>query len=108
HPDRFSAKRAGLPLAPDSPQPDRPHDAAQRESPPWGIPDSAAPCSRGQLIDLGGEDEVAFGQAVDLVRPGCAPDAPPCQVDTRVVSLFLGYVANPIDQRQAPGDSSTL
>ena len=42
---------------------------------------------RRELIDLGGQDEVAFRQAIDLVSPDRESNHTPCQVDIWVVSL---------------------
>src|SRR6266508_5963002 len=49
-------------------------------------------------IGLGGEDEVALGQAIDLVSPDGQPDFPPGQIDVGVVALLLSEVADPIGE----------
>src|SRR5216683_4796559 len=42
-----------------------------------------------ELIDLGGQDEIALRQAVDFVRPGRDLDFSPGKRDVWVVSLLL-------------------
>ena len=42
-----------------------------------------------ELVDLGGKDEIALRQAVDLVRPGRDLDFSPGKEDVRVVPLPL-------------------
>jgi len=48
-----------------------------------------------QPIGFGGEDEVAFGKAIDLVSPDGQPDLAPGQMDVGVVPLLLGEVPDP-------------
>ena len=52
-----------------------------------------------QLIDFGGEDEVAFGQPVGLVRPGGDLRLPPGQKNVGVMSLLFG-----LDEGSGPVD----
>jgi hypothetical protein len=51
-----------------------------------------------QPIGFGGEDEVAFGKAIDLVSPDGQPDLPPGQIDVGVVPLLLSEVPDPISE----------
>src|SRR5229473_885132 len=66
-----------------------------------------------QLIDFGGEDEIAFGQPVDLVRPGGDFCLPPGQKNVGVMPLFFGDLAHfvhklkrlaKIRESKCPGD----
>jgi hypothetical protein len=49
-----------------------------------------------QLVYLRGQDEIAFGEAVDLVRPDLGPHVAPAQVDVRVVPLLFGQLADTV------------
>jgi len=51
----------------------------------------ATPALPVQLIDLRGHDEVAFGQAVDFVRPQGDLGFAPGQQDIGMVALLLGH-----------------
>src|SRR2546423_1560193 len=56
--------------------------------------------NRSQRVRFRGEDKVAFGEAVDLVREDGNLDASPAEADVRVVSLFFGHLADTIDELQ--------
>src|SRR5438876_3344839 len=62
---------------------------------PTGQP---VPAPSQRPIGPGGEDEVALGQAIDLVSPDGQPDLPPGQIDVGVVPLLLGEVPDPIGE----------
>jgi hypothetical protein len=47
-----------------------------------------------QLIDFGGEDEVAFGQSVDFVCPGGDLCLPPDQKNVGMMSFLFGDLAH--------------
>jgi hypothetical protein len=51
-----------------------------------------------ELVDLGGQDEIAFCQAVDLVGPGRNLDFSPGKEDVRVVSLHFSELAYLVDK----------
>ena len=51
-----------------------------------------------QLVDLRGQDEIAFGQAVDLVRPDGYLGVSPTETDVRMVPLRFGKFAYLIDE----------
>ena len=53
-----------------------------------------------QLINLRRQDEVALGQAVDLVRVEVDRHASPREVDDGVMVLPLGDLADAVDERQ--------
>src|SRR5947208_9130668 len=55
---------------------------------------------REESIALCGEDEVALGQAVDLVRPDLHHHLPPGELQVRVVALLLGHGADAVDESQ--------
>src|SRR5882762_4292485 len=66
-----------------------------------------------QLVNFRGEDEVAFGQTVDLVRPGGDLCLPPSQKNVGVMSLLFGDLAHlihklkrlaKIRESKCPGD----
>ena len=42
-----------------------------------------------QVVDLGGQDEIALGEAVDFMSPDLEVDPPPSQPDIRMVTLFF-------------------
>ena len=42
-----------------------------------------------ELVDFGGQDEIALRQTVNFVRPGCDLDFSPGKEDVWVVPLFL-------------------
>src|SRR5439155_2697059 len=62
---------------------------------PVGARDRLKPAPTGtslrgvRVVDLGGEDEVAFGQAVDFVGPDFHPDLAPGEKDIGVMPLLL-------------------
>jgi hypothetical protein len=43
-----------------------------------------------ELVDLGGQNEIALRQTVDLMRPGCDLNFSPGKEDVWVVPLLLG------------------
>ncbi len=51
-----------------------------------------------ELIDLGGQDEIALRQTVDLVRPGRDLDFSPGKEDVWVVPLLLRKLAYLVDK----------
>src|SRR5215468_12329576 len=51
-------------------------------------------------VALGGENKIAFGQALDLVRPDRHPDAAPGEREIGVMVLLLGDRTDAVDQRQ--------
>jgi hypothetical protein len=51
-----------------------------------------------ELVDFGGQDEIAFCQAVDLVGPGRDLDFSPGKEDVRVVSLLFRELAYLVDK----------
>ena len=53
-----------------------------------------------QRVDFGREDEIAFGQAVDLMGMDGDGHAPPGQFDIGMMALFLGQRADLVDERQ--------
>ena len=53
---------------------------------------------RRELIDLGGQDEVAFRQAIDLVSPDRESNHTPCQVDIWVVSLGFSQLSDSVGE----------
>lgn len=53
-----------------------------------------------ELIDLGGHDEIAFRQAIDLMCPERDFRAPPGQQDVGMVSLLFGNFARAVDELQ--------
>src|SRR5712691_1580037 len=55
---------------------------------------------RKEPIALRGEDEVALGQAVDLVRPDLHHHLPPGELQVGVVPLLLGHGADAVDEGQ--------
>ena len=52
------------------------------------------------LINFGGHDEIALGEAVDLVGPEGDFNFAPCQEDIGMMSLLLGKRADPINERK--------
>ena len=56
--------------------------------------------SKCQCVDLCGQDEVALGQAVDLVCPDPDADLPPAQRDVGVVRFGFGDLPDAVDKRQ--------
>src|SRR5690606_1132498 len=55
-------------------------------------------------VSLGGEHEVALGQAIDGVGPDPEPRAPPAELDVGVVPLLLGDRADPVHERERGGE----
>ena len=53
-----------------------------------------------ELVDFGGQDEIALRQAVDLVRPGRDLDFSPGKEDVWVVPLLLRKLANAVYERE--------
>src|SRR6266851_2425966 len=53
-----------------------------------------------KLVDLCGQDEIAFGQTIDLVRPGRDLDFPPGKEDVWVVPLLLCKLAYAVYELQ--------
>ncbi len=52
------------------------------------------------LIGLGGKDEIAFREPIDLVSPDLDANLSPCKVEVRVVVLFLGNITYAIHESQ--------
>src|SRR5215213_7010176 len=52
-------------------------------------------------VELGGQDEVVLAQAADGVGDQLDADLAPGEVEVRVVSLGLGDLAGPVDERQS-------
>ncbi len=50
----------------------------------------------GELVDLGSHDEVALGEAVNLVRPDGNFDFSPGEEDVRMMTLLLGELADAV------------
>src|SRR5262245_57332858 len=59
-------------------------------------------------IDLRGENEVAFGEAVDLLRPDGHAGFAPAEKDLRMVALLLGNRADGVDETQRTGEIGEL
>jgi hypothetical protein len=53
-----------------------------------------------QLVDLGSQDEIAFAQAINLVRPDCDLHSAPGQTDVRMMTLLFGQFTNLIGESQ--------
>jgi hypothetical protein len=53
-----------------------------------------------ELINLCGHDEVAFRQAVDLVRPECDFGLAPGEKDVRMMTLIFGHFADAVHEIQ--------
>jgi len=51
-----------------------------------------------ELVDFGGQDEIALRQAVDFVRPGRDLDFSPGKEDVRVVPLFFRKISSLVDE----------
>ena len=51
-----------------------------------------------KVVDFGGEDEVALGQAIHLVRPGGDFNLAPGQQDVGMMALLFRDGADPIDK----------
>ncbi len=51
-----------------------------------------------ELVDFGGQDEIALRQAVDFVRPGRNLGFSPGKKDVRVVPLFFRKISNLVDE----------
>lgn len=51
-----------------------------------------------QLVDFGGQDEIALRQAVDFVCPGRDLDSSPGKEDVRVVPLFFRKISSLVDE----------
>ena len=49
-----------------------------------------------QFVDLGGEDEVALREAIDLVCPDRDLGVSPSKTNIRMMSLFLGQISDSI------------
>jgi hypothetical protein len=58
------------------------------------IPASSKP------VDLGSENEIAFGEPIDLVRPDRDPDLAPRERDIRVMALVFGKLSDLIHEAQ--------
>ena len=54
-----------------------------------------------QLIDFGRQHEIAFREPVDLVRPNRDLCFAPAEADIGMVTLFLGHLADSIDELEA-------
>ena len=59
---------------------------------------------RRELVDLGGQYEIALGKAVDLVRVYLYADLVPGQIYLGVMALPLGQRTDAIDKRQCLGE----
>ena len=57
-----------------------------------------------KVIDLRGQNEVTFCQTVDFVRPKGDLNALPGEADVRVMTLFFGEGADPVDHRECGGE----
>jgi len=53
-----------------------------------------------KAVNLGGQDEIAFGEPVNGVSPDRDVDPSPCQEHVRMVSLVFGDLAYLIDEAQ--------
>src|SRR5713101_2445896 len=53
-----------------------------------------------ELVDFGGQDEIALRQTTDLVRPGCDLDFSPGKRDVWVVPLLLRKLAYTVYERE--------
>jgi len=53
-----------------------------------------------QLVDLGSENEITFGQTVDFVRPSGDFRFSPGKKDIRVMPLRFGDLADLVDKRE--------
>ena len=51
-----------------------------------------------ELVDFGGQDEIALRQAVNFVRPGRDLDFSPGKEDVRVVPLFFRKISSLVDE----------
>jgi hypothetical protein len=51
-----------------------------------------------ELVDFGGQDEIALCQAVDFVCPGRNLDFSPGKEDVRVVPLFFRKISSLVDE----------
>jgi hypothetical protein len=51
-----------------------------------------------ELVDFGGQDEIALRQAVNFVRPGRDLDFSPGKEDVRVVPLFFRKIPSLVDE----------
>lgn len=60
------------------------------------------------LVDFCGQDEIAFRQSVDFVRPGRDPDFSPGEEDVRVVPLFLCKLAYAVHKLERPAEIGEL
>ena len=59
---------------------------------------------RGQVVDLGGQDEVALRKTVDLVCLEPDLDFSPREVDVGMMSLLFGQRTDTIDEGQRAGE----